>query len=84
MLLLFDDATAQIITPIITININQGAYAIIAPTPMNSPMYNIILPIASKPDASPLQSAINAKMRISITGIIAIHLLFCKFNQITT
>lgn len=52
--MLFDDATAQMITPTITTNINQGVYAIIAPTPMNSPMYNIILPIASKPDESPL------------------------------
>lgn len=66
------------------ISISHGAYAIIAPTTMNNPMYNIILPIASKPDESPLHRAIKAKMRISITGTIAIHLLFCKFNQITT
>lgn len=55
----------------------------IAPTPINSPTYNIILPIASNPDESPLQKAINARIRISIIDTIVPHLLFCKFNQIT-
>lgn len=75
LLLLFDDATAQIIIPTITTNINQGAYTMIAPTPINSPMYNIILPIAAKPDESPLHRAINDRMRISIIGTMVNQLL---------
>lgn len=47
-------------------------------------IYSITLPIASKPDESPLHRAINDRTRMNIIGTIINHLLFCKLHKFTT